>query len=137
MQFSKACIPYGGYWSTPFCRWQGSFGHLHALKLGAEVAVGALAQRKISAEVLDKCSGVDELPDTLQISVPVFENARLDDLFAIDLLLEINAREHRFHLVPRPGSLRLALDRAQNMIAAQLAAIVGSDNNIAIYAGAP
>ena len=53
MQFSKACIPYGGYWSTPFCRWQGSFGHLHALKFGAEVAVGALAERKISAEVLD------------------------------------------------------------------------------------
>ena len=53
MQFSKAYIPYGGYWSTPFCRWQGSFGHLHALKFGAEVAVRALAERKISAEAFD------------------------------------------------------------------------------------
>jgi len=51
--FDKAYIPYGGYWSTPFCRWQGSFGHLHSLRFGAEVAVGALAERKISPEVLD------------------------------------------------------------------------------------
>jgi acetyl-CoA acetyltransferase family protein len=53
MQFEKAYIPYGGYWSTPFCRWQGSFGHLHALKFGAAVAVKALAERRIPAEVFD------------------------------------------------------------------------------------
>ena len=53
MQFKAAYIPYGGYWSTPFCRWQGSFGHLHALRFGAEVAVRALAERRISPEVFD------------------------------------------------------------------------------------
>lgn len=53
MRFEKACIPYGAYWTTPFCRWQGSFGHLHALKFAAEVAVRALAERRIPAEVLD------------------------------------------------------------------------------------
>ena len=53
MQFKNAYIPYGGYWSTPFCRWQGSFGHLHALKFAAEIAAKALAERKISAEVFD------------------------------------------------------------------------------------
>jgi acetyl-CoA acetyltransferase family protein len=53
MQFKNAYIPYGGYWSTPFCRWQGSFGHLHALKFGAEVAVKALSERKIDPEVFD------------------------------------------------------------------------------------
>ena len=53
MRFDKAYIPYGGYWSTPFCRWQGSFGHLHSLKFGAEVTVGALAERKIPADVFD------------------------------------------------------------------------------------
>jgi acetyl-CoA acetyltransferase family protein len=53
MQFEKAYIPYGGYWSTPFCRWQGSFGHLHSVKFAAEVAVRALAERKISAGVFD------------------------------------------------------------------------------------
>ena len=53
MQLEKAYIPYGGYWSTPFCRWQGSFGHLHSLKFGAEVAVKALAERQIAVEVFD------------------------------------------------------------------------------------
>jgi acetyl-CoA acetyltransferase family protein len=53
VQFKNAYVPYGGYWSTPFCRWQGSFGHLHALKFGAEVATRALAERNVPAEVLD------------------------------------------------------------------------------------
>jgi len=53
MQFKNAYIPHGGYWSTPFCRWQGSFGHLHALKFAAEVAVKALAERKIPVELFD------------------------------------------------------------------------------------
>jgi len=38
MQFRKAFIPYGGYWSTPFCRWQGSFAYLNAIPFAAEVA---------------------------------------------------------------------------------------------------
>ncbi len=53
MQFKQAYIPYGGYWSTPFCRWQGSFGHLHALKFAAEIAAKALSERKISPDVFD------------------------------------------------------------------------------------
>ncbi len=53
MQFEKAYVPYGGYWSTPFCRWQGSLGHLHSLKFAAEVAVNALAHRNVSADVFD------------------------------------------------------------------------------------
>jgi len=53
MQFTKAYIPYGAYWSTPFCKWQGRFGHLHSLKFAAEVASKALAERSISADVLD------------------------------------------------------------------------------------
>jgi len=53
VQFNKAYIPYGGYWSTPFCRWQGSFAHLHSLRFAADVAKQALAARKIAAEKLD------------------------------------------------------------------------------------
>ncbi|MGD2110559.1 MAG: thiolase family protein [Phycisphaerae bacterium] len=53
MRFEKAFIPYGAYWSTPFCRWQGSLGHLHAIKLAGRVAVDVLASRKIDPGVLD------------------------------------------------------------------------------------
>lgn len=52
-QFKNAYIPYGAYWSTPFCRWQESFAHLHAIKFAADVAVKALAERKISPEMFD------------------------------------------------------------------------------------
>jgi acetyl-CoA acetyltransferase len=53
MLFQKAYIPYGGYWSTPFCRWQGSFAHLNAVPFAAEIAVRALQERGISPQVFN------------------------------------------------------------------------------------
>ncbi|MCP4602277.1 MAG: thiolase family protein [Proteobacteria bacterium] len=38
MAFSESFIPYGGYWSSPYSRWQGSFANLHALELAAKTA---------------------------------------------------------------------------------------------------
>ena len=38
MTFNKSYIPYGGYWSTPYAKWQGSFANLHALELAATTA---------------------------------------------------------------------------------------------------
>jgi acetyl-CoA acetyltransferase len=53
MFFQKAYIPYGGYWSTPFSRWQGSFSHLNALPFAAEITTRALQERDISPQVFD------------------------------------------------------------------------------------
>jgi acetyl-CoA acetyltransferase len=53
MFFQKAYVPYGGYWTTPFCRWQGSFAHLNAVPFAAEIAVRALEERGISPQVFD------------------------------------------------------------------------------------
>ena len=50
MALQKAFIPYGGYWCTPFARWQGSFANLHAMKFAAEVTRKALEERNISTE---------------------------------------------------------------------------------------
>ena len=52
MFFERAYIPYKGYWSTPFCRWQGSFSHLHAVPLAADIARRALEERDISPQVV-------------------------------------------------------------------------------------
>ncbi|MEJ2041061.1 MAG: thiolase family protein [Desulfosarcinaceae bacterium] len=38
MKYTKAYIPYKGYYSTPFCRWQGSFANENAIELGATVS---------------------------------------------------------------------------------------------------
>ncbi|MEQ8660783.1 MAG: thiolase family protein [Gammaproteobacteria bacterium] len=49
----EAEIPYGVYWSTPFCKWQGEFQHLHALRFAAQVAREELALRDVPASAFD------------------------------------------------------------------------------------
>ncbi len=51
--FQNVHIPYGGYWSTPFAKWQGSLSGLHSIKLAAHVAKRELAKRKIDAKSFD------------------------------------------------------------------------------------
>jgi acetyl-CoA acetyltransferase len=53
MSGPRAFIPYGAYWSSPFCRWQGSFAHVHAFELAAMSARTALCRRNIDPAVLD------------------------------------------------------------------------------------
>jgi acetyl-CoA acetyltransferase len=50
---SKAEIPYGAYWSTPFARWQGSFANLHSVEFAAHLARKQLATRKIDPMRID------------------------------------------------------------------------------------
>jgi acetyl-CoA acetyltransferase len=52
-QFDSVYIPYGGYWSTPFVRWQGNFSHLHPIRFAADVAQRALHERAIAVELFD------------------------------------------------------------------------------------
>jgi acetyl-CoA acetyltransferase family protein len=53
MALSKTFIPYGAYWSSPFCRWQGSIGHLHSLELAAQTAGRFLQGAKIAPDRLE------------------------------------------------------------------------------------
>ncbi|HSF82968.1 MAG TPA: thiolase family protein [Anaerolineales bacterium] len=50
MALENVYIPYQGYWSTPFCKWQGSFANLHPVTFAADVARKALDERGISPE---------------------------------------------------------------------------------------
>ena len=59
MVFKNVYIPYGGYWSTPFCSWQGSFQNLHAIKFAAETGRRFLDESKISAKDFDEVLGVE------------------------------------------------------------------------------
>jgi len=49
----RAEIPYGAYWSTPFCRWQGSFSNLHSIKFAAHVVKNEIAKRHIDGNLID------------------------------------------------------------------------------------
>ncbi len=52
--YTKAYIPYGGYYSTPFCRWQGSMQNDNAVSLGAATARRwFLEKRKVDPTIID------------------------------------------------------------------------------------
>jgi len=53
MPLEKSFIPYGVYWSSPFCRWQGSFGELHSMELAAATTGAFLGSKGISPDELD------------------------------------------------------------------------------------
>ena len=53
MRFENTYIPYGAYWSTPFCKWQGSLSTLNAIQVAAQAAQKAFAERDLSPEALD------------------------------------------------------------------------------------
>ncbi len=53
MAFKKSYIPYGGYWSSPYAKWQGSLAELHALELAAATARKFFEARKIDPKKLE------------------------------------------------------------------------------------
>ena len=53
MAFTKAYIPYGGYWSSPYVKWQGALADLHSIDLASKTAKKFFEMRGISAEQFD------------------------------------------------------------------------------------
>lgn len=53
MAFDDIWIPYGAYWSSPFCAWQGSFANLPPIPFAAELTARALAERGIAPQQID------------------------------------------------------------------------------------
>jgi len=51
--YSKAYIPYGGYYSTPFVRWQGSLQNEHAVELAGSTAKKWLASKEIDPKIFE------------------------------------------------------------------------------------
>jgi acetyl-CoA acetyltransferase family protein len=49
----NAFIPYKAYWSSPFCRWQGSLQNEHAIVLGAATAKKLFELRGLDMTLLD------------------------------------------------------------------------------------
>jgi acetyl-CoA acetyltransferase len=53
--YSKSFIPYGGYFSSPFARWQGSLQSEHPVELVAATAKRWLASKKFDPKMFDYC----------------------------------------------------------------------------------
>ncbi len=52
-RLSKAYVPFRGYYSSPFCRWQGSLANENAIVLGATTANRWFKHRKIDPTIID------------------------------------------------------------------------------------
>ncbi len=50
---TKVYIPYGGYYSTPFARWQGSLANEHAIRLGAGTSKRWFAEKNWDPSMFD------------------------------------------------------------------------------------
>jgi acetyl-CoA acetyltransferase len=53
MRFENAYIPAGGYWSSPFSKWQGSLASLHLVKFAADVTTKGLEKAQVPPGELD------------------------------------------------------------------------------------
>ena len=53
MPYEQVHVPYGAYWCTPFCKWQGSFATLEPIPFAARIASQALEQRGIPGAAID------------------------------------------------------------------------------------
>lgn len=51
--FSKAFIPYNGYYSSPFCKWQGTLQNQNAIELGAKTARSWFLKKQIDPTIID------------------------------------------------------------------------------------
>lgn len=51
--FKNVYVPYKGYWSSPFCGWQGSFQNQHAVELAAATTKRFFELRGITPEIFD------------------------------------------------------------------------------------
>jgi acetyl-CoA acetyltransferase len=51
--YTKVYIPYKGYYSTPFCRWQGSMQYDNAITLGANTARRWFLEKKVDPTIID------------------------------------------------------------------------------------
>jgi len=50
---AKAFVPYRGYWSSPFCRWQGQLQNENAVSCAAATARRFLEWRGLSSDIFD------------------------------------------------------------------------------------
>jgi acetyl-CoA acetyltransferase len=51
--FKNAYVPYKGYWSSPFCRWQESLQNQHSVELAADSAKRFFELRGITPDIFD------------------------------------------------------------------------------------
>lgn len=95
---------------------------------------------KMGKSILAKVQGIDELPDQLDVSVPVYQQSGERTEYVVRCAIEIDTQNQRFQLVPLPDELERVLDLAQAAIHQRLTASLSAadgQNAIPVYYGEP
>ncbi len=71
--FKNVYVPYKGYWSSPFCRWQESLQNQHAVELAAATAKRFFELRGITPDIFDGIVFGSTVPQKMEFySAPWF-----------------------------------------------------------------
>jgi len=90
---------------------------------------------RLGGEVMGEVMGVDELPEELNVPIPVYDMARLSTAHSVTCAVEIDLARPAFSLRPFPGELRIVETSAAQQVREQL--IDALPDDMPVYWGAP
>jgi hypothetical protein len=91
---------------------------------------------RLGKSITAKVQGIDELPEELDVPVPVYQQTGEREEYVVRCAIEIDAVNQRFQLVPLPDELERVMDLAQDSIGKRLAG--GLDEcKVPVYYGVP
>lgn len=121
--------------------WIGQFRRLDWSSGRNATTTHARGQDRLGAEIRAEVNGIDKLPETLELSIPLYEadGANTPWPIACNIEFDPDPNAQTITLAARPGAIAAAHDRAQadiaEMLAAQLALV--SDKIVGIFYGSP
>lgn len=80
---------------------------------------------------------LDDVPEQVTVSVPLFENSFMVKAYDVLCALEIYEAEMRFQLFPLPGEIEDAFAQAEADISKSIRDLLGDKDAIPLYYGAP
>lgn len=97
------------------------------------------ARAKIGKAITAKVEGIAELPEELDVVVPVYQQSGERQEYIVRCAVEIDTINRRFQLLPLADELERVLDLAQASIRTRLNSEIGADSDVGIpvYYGEP
>ena len=95
---------------------------------------------KMGKAIAARVQGVDELPDALDVEVPVYQQTGERQVYKVKCAIEIDTLNQQLQLVPLPDELERVMDLAQASIHDRLIVALGPIDDqkvIPVYYGTP
>ena len=92
-------------------------------------------RESLGRAVEEKVTATSDIPETVRVTVPVYETDGADFQHTIDCSLDINMQSERFVLMPLPGELAKAMQHVQSEISGELNEVAG--DAVGVFYGSP